>query len=111
MGASQRRKGREGQCQARHLLEDRDWSVLELKAGVRSEDLVVEDPHGRRYSLECKKQKVVDLPRFLAQARAQAKTRKLPWALLAHLHGTSSWLFVRQGERPTVWHSAKEATS
>jgi hypothetical protein len=41
------------------------------------------------------------------QAMDQAAKKKLPWLLISHIAGTSSWLIQRQGEHPVVWRESK----
>lgn len=103
MGKMSRDKGRRGQTEAAHLLKDRDWSIIETSSGKKCEDIVAESPEGKRYSVEVKKHRVLNLGAFLTQAREQAAARKLDWMLIAHLSGTSSWLIMRKGEAPTIW--------
>lgn len=106
MGLSQRRKGRLGQSVAANLLRSRDWVVDEISAGIRREDLVATDPNGRGWSVEVKNAAGI-LPGHKKQAMEQAAKRRLPWLLMSHISGTSSWLVQRQGERPVVWHNGE----
>jgi hypothetical protein len=93
------------------MLRSKGWQVDSITAGVRREDAVVTCPEtGRAYSLEVKKQRILNIPAFTVQAREQAKARRLPWALLAHLHGTSAWVFLRQGEKPALWNMERGST-
>lgn len=104
-GRSVREKGRRGEAEFALILESRGWFVIPLGPGREQEDRFVMDPTGRHYALEVKTRKVIDLPAFTAQARDQAKRRKCSWMVAAKIHGTSSWLVARQGERPSVWHA------
>lgn len=103
MGKMQRAKGRRGQSDFANMLRERDWNVTSTSCGVKQEDIVASDTDGLAWSWEVKKCRIVDLERFLGQAREQAEERKLPWAMAAHLHGTSHWLVLRKGYPPTVW--------
>lgn len=109
MGLFQRRKGARGQSAARALLEGRDWVCDPIACGVKREDLVVTDPTGRAWSCEVKRHRLIDVGRFTTQARGQAKSRRLPWLVLAHVPGSRSWLVLRQGERPQLWHEQEVA--
>jgi hypothetical protein len=102
-GKRSRTKGAKGQSEVARLLGDRDWTVDPITAGVKREDIIATDPAGRQWSVEVKKQKTIDLDSFRRQARDQAKTRKLPWMLFVHLHGTCFWLVFRQGGSVHLW--------
>lgn len=103
-GAASRSKGRRGQQDAQALLKSRDWSVAELNAGTAKEDFWACDLNsGRTYSVEVKNTTAITLA-HKRQAMRQAEAARLPWMLLSHIAGTSSWLVQRQGERPVVWH-------
>ena len=99
-----RAKGRRGQQEARALLTSRDWSVAELTAGNATEDFwACELTTGKTWAVEVKNCAHITVA-HRKQAMAQAAKSKLPWLLMSHIHGTSSWLVQRQGERPAVWH-------
>lgn len=107
MGKSQRDKGRRGESAAKLLLSDRDYTILaDTSAGISTDDLVVQSPCGQIVSVEVKNTKLIDLPRFVAQARKNAKKNR--WMLLAKLDNTSSWLCLKQGEKPQIWHQKGE---
>lgn len=109
MGKTSRSKGSRGQSIAANMLRDRDWQVEVLSCGLMHEDLiatdvdVVEYGQGGRYSVEVKNCKTITTV-HRTQAMRQAKERNLPWMLMSHIEGTSSWLIQRQGESPVVWH-------
>lgn len=103
MGKASRDKGRRGQRAAQSLLIQRDWTVAELNAGTAVEDLIATDVSGKAWSVEVKNTAGITTA-HRAQAMAQAQERRLPWMLMSHIHGTSSWLIQRSGHRPTVWH-------
>lgn len=107
MGASQRRKGACGQSRFANLLRERDWTVDPITCGVRREDLLATDPDGRQWSVEVKNQKTIT-PAHRTQAQEQARARGLPWLLASHIHGTSSWLVQRQGDRPVTWNERED---
>lgn len=102
-----RAKGRAGQGEFANLLRERDWLVTATSCGLKQEDIVANDQDGCGWSWEVKKCRLVDVPRFVAQARRQAESRRLRWALGCHLHGTSHWLVLRQGYPPTVWKQTR----
>lgn len=106
-GNASRSKGRRGETAFKNLLTSRDWSVADLSSGISSEDLLVIDPDGVTWSCEVKNTMNIMLSHFY-QAKRQAAERKARWMLANKLHGTTSWLVRRQGEKPVVWHE-KEA--
>lgn len=84
------------------MLQSRDWSVIQVTAGVSDGDLVITSPDGKTFLCEVKNTvSITTLHR--EQAMRQAKARKLPWMLMSHIAGTSAWLVQRQGCKPTVW--------
>ena len=103
MGKPSRDKGRRGESAAKHLLADRDYSILaDTSSGLSTDDLLVESPDGEIISVEVKNCKLINLPAFIAQARTNAKKR--PWLLLAKLDQTASWLCMGKGRKPQIWH-------
>lgn len=109
-GASARRKGRRGETIAKRLLQDRDYTILaDTTAGISADDLIVQDKDGVVWSVEVKNQKTITPERFETQARLNRKSMtRQRWMVLAHIDGTSSWLVLRQGERPSVWHNQQQ---
>ena len=97
-----RSKGRRGQQQARDLLTERDFSVAELNSGTAVEDFLAVDTNGITWSVEVKNTKAITTE-HRQQAMKQAQQRRLPWMLVSHIAGTSSWLIQRQGMNPVVW--------
>jgi len=95
------------------MLVDRDWFVLPTVAGQSCCDLIAAPYKPDQLGLhalpqdqvawEVKDCKLIDLPRFRAQARAQGKHHKMPWGLAYHLWGTRCWVVERQGEEPQLW--------
>lgn len=76
-----------------------------ITAGIKSEDLIAESPEGKRYSVEVKNHKLVNIEAFLRQARWQATQRKLPWMLAVRIpRFKGAWLVMRKDERPVVWY-------
>lgn len=105
-GLASRRKGRRGETTAKRMLQDRDYTILaDTTAGISADDLIVQDKDGNIWSVEVKNQKTITPERFETQARLNRKSMtRQRWMVLAHIHGTTSWLVLRQAERPTVWH-------
>ena len=102
MGKAQRDKGSRGQTKAKHLLEERDWKVDPISAGVKREDLIGVDPAGMSWSIEVKN--CINITQaHRDQAIRQAKLRRLPWMLMSKIHGTGYWLVQRQGVMPVIW--------
>lgn len=102
-GSRSRSRGKRGEVLARDLLTNRDWEVDDLTDGASCADFTAIDGDGVAWSVEVKNTKAINVPAFLAQARKNAGRKR--WMLLAHIDGTSSFLVMRQGHRPTCWHS------
>ena len=106
MGAMQRRKGRDGRAAFVRLLHDRDWTLDKTRDGIISDDIVAADPNGQMWSIEVKNTKNLMVLQTKRQAMAQASRRKLPWMIAFSIHGTKSWLILRQQGRridATCW--------
>ena len=107
MGKLSRSKGRRGETEAKHLLTDRDYTIVaDTSAGINSEDLIVADAEGKIISVEVKNRKLIDIQNFILQARTNAK--KYPWMLLCKIAGTSSWLVMGKNIKPVIWHSKEK---
>jgi hypothetical protein len=105
-GKSTRDKGRRGECAAKKLLADYDYELIaDTTAGLATGDLVVESPDGKIWDVEVKNRRVINVPQFVGQAMKNAGKRR--WMVLAKIHGTTSWLVIRKGMKPAVWHSKK----
>lgn len=102
MAKASRDKGRRGQQQARELLTSRDWRCVEVNSGTAVEDFIAIDPQGVTWSVEVKNTVAITVE-HRKQAMRQAEANRLPWMLLSHIAGTSSWLVQRKGEKPVVW--------
>ncbi len=108
MGMRERRKGRRGETTAKRLLADHDYAIIaDTASGIATDDLVVQDEAGCVWSVEVKTRKSIEPALFCGQARKQAGKKR--WMLLAHIDNTSSWLVLRKGMRPTVWHQKEES--
>ena len=102
MGKSSRNKGKRGERAAKDLLTSRDWTILaDTTAGLSTDDLVCQSPDGRVVSVEVKNCKLINVPEFVKQARANAKNNH--WLLLCHIDNTRSWLGMGKGRLPGVW--------
>ena len=102
MSKANRDKGRRGQLAARRLLEDRDYILAELNSGTAVADFWATDPAGKTWSVEVKNTSSINVRAYRSQAVRQSG--RMPWMLVCRIDGTGSWLVMRQGERPTVWH-------
>ena len=105
-GRATRNKGRRGQQEAKRLLADRDWRVIEANSGEAEADMLAIDTAGKTWLVEVKNTAAITTT-HRQQAIRQAQAKRLPWMLASRIHGTSSWLIQRQGMRPIVW-SANE---
>lgn len=104
MGLMQRRKGRKAESDFKRVLQDRDWQVDDLAAGIKDADLVATDPQGCRWCIEVKAHKLLKLREFVTQAKEQAGKKKLPWLLACQLPlYPDTWLIIAKGKRPVVW--------
>lgn len=109
MAKASRDKGRKGQREAKNVLQDRDFNVIETNSGTSVEDFVAIDPDGKAWAVEVKNTVSITTA-HRAQAMTQAKARRLPWMLLSKIAGTASWLVQRQSHRPAVWHESTQRT-
>ena len=108
-GARQRNKGKVGERTAKYLLADHDFQVIaDTTAGLSTGDLVAKDQDGTIYDVEVKNRRMINVPMFLGQARKNADRSKLPWMLMCKIETTSSWLILRKGEKPTIWHEKQK---
>lgn len=102
-GLTARRKGRRGESTAKKLLAERDFEILaDTTAGIATDDLVAQSPDGCVWSVEVKNCKNLQLAQFVAQAKRNAGKKR--WMLLCKIDQSCTWLVLRKGSRPTVWH-------
>lgn len=101
-GKRVRGKGKRGEALAREILKGRDWKVHDLENGMNNEDFIAICPEGITWSVEVKNCNSITVG-HRNQAMAQGKKSGLPWMLVSHICGTSSWLIQRQGKTPVVW--------
>lgn len=108
MSKASRSKGRRGETAAKCLLADRDYTILaDTSAGLSTDDLVVQSPDGKVFSVEVKNTRLIDVPKFRAQAIRNAKRNS--WLLLCKIDNTKSWLVIKKGAIPSVWHEKPKA--
>ena len=98
-----RSKGRKGETRAEALLLEHDFIVYDMTSGKKCADFIAHDPTGVIWSVEVKNRIVWEFEPFYAQAKRYRKG-KSRWMLMLHIPQTSSWLVLRQGMKPTVWH-------
>lgn len=104
-GKTTRNKGKEGERQAKRILEDRDWIIkADTSAGLSTGDLIAESPTGAIYDVEVKNRAILDIRMFRGQAMKNSQKTKSRWMVLAKIDGEKSWLVMRQGEQSTIWH-------
>lgn len=105
MSKMQREKGRKGQCSFKNLLLDKDWVVDSIACGLKNEDLVAYPPgYSEGFSIEVKHHELIDLKKFLTQAKEQAKKQNRPWMLAIRLPlFPGRWLVLRKDEEPCIW--------
>ena len=102
-GLQTRRKGRRGEAAAKRLLADHDYEVLaDTTAGLCTDDLVARTVDGCVWSVEVKNCRNIQVTMFVGQARRQAGKKR--WMLLCKIDQTGSWLVMRKGLKPTIWH-------
>ena len=110
MGAMQRRKGKRGESEARTVLAERDYAIIDTSDGLAVCDLIAER-RGKRYAVEVKHNRSIDLAKHITQAKEQAKRLKCRWMLMARLDGYPYCFLVLTADTPpTVWRG-KEARS
>jgi len=104
MGLMQRRKGRLAETMFKLELESRDWSVIDISAGVNDADLVATDPAGKTHLVEVKNHKLLNPTKWRQQAREQAKKRRMGWMLAYRIPGYAGlWVVERMHSKPVVW--------
>ena len=109
MSKMQRTKGRRAETAFKTELGNRDWSVIDISAGVNDADLVATDPTGKTWLAEVKDHKLLNPAKWREQAREQARKRLMPWLLAYHIPGYGGlWVVERQGSRPVIWGLGEE---
>ena len=101
-GRATRNKGRRGQQEAKRLLADRDWRVIEANSGEAEADMLAIDTLGKTWLVEVKNCAAITTA-HREQAMRQAKAKRLPWMLISKIAGTSDWLVQRQNTICTTW--------
>lgn len=104
-GSKVRNKGKVGERTAKRLLTDNDYTILaDTTAGLSTGDIVAKSPDGTIYDVEVKNRRQLNIPLFVGQARKNAGRSKVDWMVLCKIDSTTSWLVLRKGYKPTVWH-------
>lgn len=102
-GLRSRSKGRRGEVEARHLLEELDWTIIPLGPGSRTEDIVATDPNGTTWSVEVKSQVTWRLCEWRKQAKSNAKKRKAQWLLMCRIPNMPATFYVEDSDGCRVW--------
>lgn len=108
MTRANRDKGRRAECEAGKVLMERDWQIIKTSSGLKTEDIIATSPEGVTHSVEVKNHKEIRIPYFLAQAKEQAKKRKMPYLLMIRIPATGNgpeWLVMRAGQKSVIWGS------
>lgn len=102
-GRTSRDRGKRGENEAEAVLIERGYEVLDTTDGKAICDFVA-TRHRKRYAVEVKHQKGINLEKFTAQAREQGKALRMPWLLMIRLPGHPyQFLVVASDIPPTVW--------
>jgi Holliday junction resolvase-like predicted endonuclease len=103
-GAAPRAKGKRAESEAARLLADRDWSIIELGPGRKTEDVVAMDPDGVLHSVEVKNHLCWHLIEWRRQAKEQARRRKARWLLMVRIPDMPGAFYVEGSAIETcVW--------
>lgn len=103
MSASSRDKGNRGEVEARALLAERDYEIIETSRGRSVEDIIAEK-HGRRISVEVKNTAALTIGAFRKQAKEQARKRKCAWMLMWRIEGYPRTFYVEGTDiAPCIW--------
>ena len=110
-GTTSRNKGRRGEREAAHLLEERGYTIIELGPGRKTEDIVADDANGARRSIEVKNHVVWHLPTWRKQAKEQARRRQCAWLLMCRIPDRPGTFYVESDNNCSVWRGniAKKA--
>jgi len=93
-GKAPRAKGRRAESEAAHLLQERDWEIVELGPGRKTEDVIATDPSGALCSVEVKNHLTWNLQAWRRQAKDQARRRKALWLLMARVPDQPGTFYV-----------------
>jgi Holliday junction resolvase len=112
-GKTPRMKGKRAETEAVHLLSGRDWTIIELGPGRKTEDVIATDPDGVLYSVEVKNHALWNLTAWRRQAKEQARRRKAQWLLMVRIPDMPNTFYV-EGSRveACVWrgNAARECS-
>lgn len=107
MSRSQRDKGKRGESDARLVLQERDYEVIPMRCGEKSEDIIAKKD-GVTYSVEVKHQVSIHPKRFRGQAINQCRPHHR-WMVMAHVDGYKAFVVLFQGDRRVhVWNYGGE---
>jgi len=93
-GAMSRAKGKRAETEAARLLAERDWEIVELGPGRKTEDVIATDPAGVLHSVEVKNHLVWHLTAWRKQAKEQARCRKAHWLLMCRIPNEPGTFYV-----------------
>jgi len=103
MSRSQRAKGNRGESEARDVLLERGYSIIETSRGRSCEDIIA-TAGTRTYSVEVKWHELWNLKAWRRQAKANAAKRKAHWMLMVRITGAPHTFYVEDGDgRPRIW--------
>lgn len=99
-GKASRSRGKRGESEAREVLTERGYEVIDTIDGIGICDIIAER-NGRRYHVEVKHCRNIELEKFEAQARRQSRGS---WLVMARLPGYPYCFLVTSAHGvPTVW--------
>lgn len=107
-GNASRRKGCAGELEARALLAERGFAIIETSRGRAVEDVIAEKD-GKRFAVEVKNTAALTIAAFRKQAKDQARKRKCAWMLMWRIEGYPLTFYVEgAGREPSVWRGRCE---
>ncbi len=98
-----RTKGEQGERTAARLLASLGWTCERCGHERATCDIIGRDPTGETWAVEVKNRAIIDPLRHMEQASRNASAIGARWMVMAYLHGTGSWLVLRDGLLPEVW--------
>jgi len=102
-GAASRRKGCAGECEARKLLAERDYAIIETSRGRCVEDIIAEKD-GKRFAVEVKNTASLAIAAVRKQAKEQARKRGCAWLLMWRIEGYPRTFYVEGTDiAPCIW--------
>lgn len=102
-GSKSRDKGCRGEAEARAVLGEHDFAVIEQPRGRATCDCIAHKD-GTMYAVEVKYAEAITLAKWRKQAREQGKALKMPWLLMVRLPGHPRKFYVEGANvEPSVW--------